>query len=222
MGEGDLWITVLLKEKGLLRFSARGAAGGKVRFGGGTEPFVWGVFHYYQGRSGGLHLESVDVADDMLPLRKRPEALFMAVRWSKWLTRHVPPGIPADDLLAALYWNMRLLGDKALPAEVAEWRLLSRWLKGQGLAPDLTRCGLCGQTLGELAWTSEGLVCERCSPEAHSERPVFAARQLEFLDSVARMKTSDLEGLEEKERLWQHKNLFKLGSRCLEGFLLEI
>ena len=106
-GEGDLLLTLFLKGRGLIRASARGAASGRVRFGGGTEPLVWGSFRLHRGRGGGVYLNAVDVIDGMIPLRRRPEALRAAVRWAKLLTRHLMAEHPADDLLANLYWNMR-------------------------------------------------------------------------------------------------------------------
>jgi hypothetical protein len=45
---------------------------------------------------------------------------------------------PSDALLANLYWSMKLLG--RVPPEVADWRFLWRWLKGWGLAPQLSEC----------------------------------------------------------------------------------
>ncbi|MDR1742158.1 MAG: recombination protein O N-terminal domain-containing protein [Synergistaceae bacterium] len=134
-GEGDILMTLFLKGVGLTFASARGASSGKVRFGGGTEPLVWGTFSFYEGSAGRKSLTGVDVADDMLKMRARPDSLMAAVRWAKLVVRHLPPGHQADDLLANLYWNMRLL-DEGFPPLAAEWRFLWRWLRLWGLAPD--------------------------------------------------------------------------------------
>lgn len=221
-GEGDLSLTLFLREKGMLRLFARGAATGKVRFGGGSEPLVWGAFKYYQGRGGGLYLESVDIADDMFSLRHRREGLFAAVRWVKLLMRFLPAGHTADDLLAGLYWNMKLLGNTEIPVEAADWRFFWRWLKGWGLAPDLSRCGLCGEASASLSWTPDGLVCSRCSQEAFLRFPVFSSPDFAFLRSVAEMSTSEIETFKERAVLWSERKLFALACRCLEGFLVEI
>ena len=82
-GEGDLLLTLFLKGVGITFVSARGAASGKVRFGGGTEPLMWGNFKLYKGRSGGFHLKGVDVVDDLLKLRGRANAIFTAIRWAR-------------------------------------------------------------------------------------------------------------------------------------------
>jgi DNA repair protein RecO (recombination protein O) len=132
-GEGDLLLTLFLRGTGTVFASARGGGAGKVRFGGGTEPLVWGAFSLYESK-GRRHVRSVDVADAMPRLRGKPEALLAAARWARLLTRRLPMEHPDDQLLANLYWCMKLL-DEGFPAPAAEWRFLWRWLKSWGLAP---------------------------------------------------------------------------------------
>jgi DNA repair protein RecO (recombination protein O) len=159
IGEGDLMLTLFLKEMGMTAASARGAATGKVRFGGGTEPLVWGVFTLYQGKGGEgkKYLKSVDVADDMLNLRTSANALFAAVRWAKLLMRHLMEGHPANDLLANLYWNMKLLNEREIPVEALEWRFVWRWLRSWGLAPELAECIDCTPEEADLLRMAAGL-----------------------------------------------------------------
>lgn len=191
-GEGDLLLTLFLKGAGITFASARGAASGKVRFGGGTEPLTWGTFALYKTSGGGRHLKSVDIADDMLNLRTRSSALFAAVRWARLLMRHLMTDHPADDLLANLYWNMKLLNEAALPVEAAEWRFLWRWLKSWGLAPGL----------------SDFMECSE--PE------------LELLHGVATTKSSVLREWTAKGILTPHAQLFATALRRAEGYLREI
>ena len=219
-GEGDLLLTLFLKGIGVTAVSARGAAGGKVRFGGGTEPLAWGSFGLYKGKGGGFHLKSVDVADDMFRLRGRSAALFTAVRWAKLLTRYLMAGHPSDDLLANLYWNMKLLDEGNLPVEVVEWRFLWRWLKSWGLAPDLSLCTQCACTLDEALWTGEGLCCPKCVPERAAGS--LSAVQLSFLRAVAEMKAPMLTEFIAKQCPCVDIRLFANAGRCLEGFLTEI
>ena len=193
IGEGDLLLTLFLKEMGMTTASARGAAKGKVRFGGGTEPLVWGSFTLYQGKDEGKKtLKSVDVADDMLKLRTRAQALFAAVRWAKLLMRHLMEGHPADDLLANLYWNMKLLSEGEIPVEVLEWRFVWRWLKSWGLAPEVAE------------WTG------RTPEEADSLRKAAALKAPELKKWAADMNT----GL--------NRGLFVNAARRAEEFLKEV
>ncbi|MDR2523394.1 MAG: recombination protein O N-terminal domain-containing protein [Synergistaceae bacterium] len=195
VGEGDLLLSLFLKGIGLTSASARGAAMGKVRFGGGTEPLVWGVFTLYLGRGGKKHLKGVDVADDMLPLRGRPEVLFAAVHWVKLLRRRLmevtvdSPSHPSDGLLANLYWNMKLLCSPQIPVEAVEWRFLRRWLKDWGLAPALSQ------------WAD-------CWPNG-----------LELLRRVAAAKVDDFLDLDLLRALEPHRRLFRDAARRAESYL---
>lgn len=200
VGEGDLLLTLFLKGMGMTFASARGAARGKVRFGGGTEPLMWGAFALYRSRGGDegrKYLKSVDVADDMLKLRSRSDALFAAVRWLKLLTRHLMDGHPADDLLANLYWNMKLLNDSAVPVEAVEWRFLWRWLKAWGLIPELSQC--VGGSPEELELLYRVAVAK-----------------------VADLKASDLKGIVGSGTLDAHRRLFANAARRVEIFLREV
>ncbi|MDR2174522.1 MAG: recombination protein O N-terminal domain-containing protein [Synergistaceae bacterium] len=180
-GEGDLLLTLFLRGSGMVFVSARGGGAGKVRFGGGTEPLMWGTFSLYEGRGGRRHLRSADTADDMLKLRSRPEALFAAVRWAKLLMRRLPPEHPSDDLLANFYWNMKLL-DGGFPAAAAEWRFLWRWLKSWGLAPDLSEFS--GVPEADLGLLRE--VAAAKAPGAFADWDALAARSRLFADASRR------------------------------------
>ncbi|MDR3231574.1 MAG: DNA repair protein RecO [Synergistaceae bacterium] len=218
-GEGDLLLTLFLKGVGMIRVSARGAAGGKVRFGGGTEPLVWGNFGLYRGRGGSCHLKSVDVADDFLTLRGRPEPLFAAIRWAKLLMRHLMAEHAADDLLTSLYWDMKLLDRGDHPVDVVEFHFLWRWLKNWGLAPDLTACVRCGARLTAALWTGDGLYCEPCAPPG--EGWALSDRELLNLRAVAGLKASAPAAWNERS-LSPSGNLFATAKRRLESLLMEV
>ena len=192
-GEGNLNLTLFLKKLGVVYVSAPGAAGGKVRFGGATEPLVWGAFALYRTRDDGgrLYLKSVDVVDDMLSLRSRPKALFAAARWSKLLARCLMEGHADDGLLVNLYWNMKLLCG-GLAAEAVEWRFMWRWLKAWGLAPEVSECA------------------------------AGTASELELLRFVSAAKAQELESFELREALESKGRLFADASRRAETFLREM
>jgi DNA repair protein RecO (recombination protein O) len=197
LGEGNLYLTLFLKGLGVTFVSAPGAASGKVRFGGGTEPLVWGTFTLYQskgGEGGRKYLKGVDVADDMLQLRSRAEALFAAVRWARLLARHLMEGHPSDDLLANFYWSMKLTAD--VPVEAVEWRFLWRWLRHWGLAPSLADCFDC--TPGELE------LLQKVATTKGAELAAFASQNVNL-----------------KRTLEEYRGLFARAARRVEVFLKE-
>ena len=72
----------------------------------------------------------------MLALRKSREQILTALKWCRLITKYLEPSQPDDDLLANLYWNMKLLANIAVPFYAADWRFLRRWLSIWGLAPE--------------------------------------------------------------------------------------
>ena len=131
-GESSIKLRLFLKGRGLIY----ALASGRTRFGGSIEPFIWGVFNLKPGKNGGLYLKEVEIKDDMIELRQRPQALLTAVKWVKLLTKYLIPENPDDELLANLYWNMKLLCANNIPVEISSWRFIWRWLKLWGIAPE--------------------------------------------------------------------------------------
>lgn len=130
-GEKGMWLKLFLKDAGIVNVTAK-------KTSGDSEPLLWGKFNLKKKRKTTNYLiDDVEVVDDMLRLRTRREALLMAFRWGGMVAKFLEPGQPDDDLLANLYWSMKLLGEPRVPVGVVNWKFLWRWLEGWGLAPDL-------------------------------------------------------------------------------------
>ncbi|QTX31271.1 DNA repair protein RecO C-terminal domain-containing protein [Aminithiophilus ramosus] len=158
--EGERLLYLGLKGHGPLWVVAPGAARGRGRFGGATEPLVWSVFTLYKA-SRNLYLKEAEVKSDLWGLRRRPEPLARALRWGKLIGDIFLPGHPDDALLGLFFWSLWEL-ERGADGEVAEWRFLWRWLRDRGGAPDLERCGRCGRALDEAHWQGESLLCGDC------------------------------------------------------------
>lgn len=158
--EGERLLYLGLKGLGPLWVVAPGAARGKGRFGGATEPLVWAVFTLYKA-SRNLYLKEVDVRYDFWTLRSRSESLARAAQWGRLVADCLLMGHPDDALLGLFFWALQGL-EKGADGAVAEWRFLWRWLHDRGVAPDLDRCGRCGTPLDGAFWGDEHLLCPAC------------------------------------------------------------
>ena len=163
---GDRLVYLVLREIGPVWASVPGGAKGSVRFGGATEPFVWGLFHLYRSPRR-LHLREVDVKEHFWELRSCPGALRRGLAWDALLSRLLLPGHPCDEILPPFFWALSFLRSGA-PEEVVEWRFLWKWLRAWGRAPDLERCASCGTPLEEGRWDlkEDGLQCAGCAPRS--------------------------------------------------------
>lgn len=138
MGENNLSVTLFLKQTGILNASVPSGQSGKNHFGGDTEPLAWGIFSLRKKRrSKNFFIEDIEINDDMLNLRRSRLTLTTALNWSKILVKYLLPDQPDDELLANLYWSMKLLTCPNVPTDAAEWRFIWKWLENWGLAPDI-------------------------------------------------------------------------------------
>ncbi|NLB82771.1 MAG: DNA repair protein RecO [Synergistaceae bacterium] len=201
--EGDLSLYLFLRSVGPVWVSAPGAARGRVRFGGASEPLVWGNFNLYKGPRR-LYLKSVDVKEDFWLLRKQPIVLRRLLEWDRLLCRYLLPGHPSDEILALFYWSSLLLAS-GLPPPVGEWRFLWRWLHCEGLAPSLRECAACGDPLEDSRWTEGGLLCSKCGRTFPGG--MLPGRARELLSLAASSPSSDVKALfcgnEVNERFWR-------------------
>ncbi len=160
--EGDRSIYVLLENEGPQWLLAPGAARGRVRFGGSTDPLVWGTFHVYRGPNR-WYLRDIDVRKDFWPLRRFSTKIRRAVGWASSLVKYTLPGHPCNELLPVFYWSLCLLEGSDLREDLAGWRFYWRWLRSWGIAPDLDNCQSCGALLEEALFCGESLLCRKCS-----------------------------------------------------------
>lgn len=158
-------LLLFLKGMGMRWISAPGAEGAKNRFGGGTEPLVWGLFDFYQSPRR-LYLKSVGVREDFLSIRRSAKKLSAAVGWCKRLAGHTPVGHECDDLLA-LFWGSLKNLTQGVDPRLADLRFAWRWGSLWGIAPSLESCCGCGVAIASsksagVARGDDGLVCPRC------------------------------------------------------------
>jgi len=169
---GDRRVLLALREIGPVWASVPGGAKGSVRFGGATEPFVWGVFHLYRSPRR-LHLREVDVKEHFWELRSRPAWLRRGLAWDALLVRGLLPGHPCDEVLPPFFWALSFLRE-GVSEEVVEWRFFWKWLHAWGRAPDLERCASCGTPLEAGKWGTEGegFQCAACALRQERESEV--------------------------------------------------
>lgn len=130
-GEKNLWMKLFLKEFGIVNVTTR-------LFGGDTEPFIWGNFYLRKKRySMNYYVEDIEVTDDMYYIRDRRDSIVASIKLAEMVSKFLTREQPDDDLLANLYWSMKLLEDKRVPIEATIWKFLWRWLENWGLAPEL-------------------------------------------------------------------------------------
>ncbi len=158
------------------------AASSKNRFGGATEPLVWGTFDLYQSPNK-LYLQGAEIKEDFLALRSSPGQLMTALRFYKRLSKVLLVGHESNQILTILWGAMLLLKEKC-PVEIVDFRFTWKLLKAVGLAPSLQHCVNCGSHLQEKTlWCSDGLLCAQCSADNRNKQ--ISSEELRSLQASA-------------------------------------
>ena len=132
-GENTCYMTLFLKQYGIMNATVPSRL-----YSGDREPLIWAKFKLRKkSRSRNYFIEDTDITDDMLALRKSREQILTALKWCRLITKHLEPSQPDDDLLANLYWNMKLMCEIFVFPDAVSWRFIWRWLNIWGLAPEI-------------------------------------------------------------------------------------
>jgi len=160
-GKNGQSVHLFLKDMGPLWVNAP-AATSKTRFGGATEPLVWGTFYVYKS-PGKLYMKNAEIREDFLPVRNDPVKLTTAIKLYKLLPGVLLKGHENNHALNSL-WSALVQLSNDCPAELVEFRFLWRLLRSLGLCPSMTHCVNCGTYIkGSAEICDDGFLCSKCS-----------------------------------------------------------
>jgi len=114
MGESDKLLTLLLKDKGRLTISARGARKPKSKFMAAAQLFTYADFVIYQG-SGFYALAQIDIIESFYPLRTSLETLCYAQLFAELCEKTIMENMPSDDILLLLLKAFQKLSEHDRP-----------------------------------------------------------------------------------------------------------
>lgn len=187
VGEADRFITVLTRDKGVIRAAVRGARRIKSRSGSGSGLLCFSRFCLTEGRD-------MYIATDVKPieiffeLRNDMEKTALAGYFCELASALAPADEPADEALRLLLNALHFLKDGTRPLPllkaVVEWRLLSL----AGYMPRLDGCATCGRQTDTMYFsTLHGqLYCDSCP------RPETVPLPSGTLTAIRRVCTGDL------------------------------
>ena len=153
VGEADRFITVLTRDRGLLRAAARGAQRIKSKNGPATQLLCYSRFRLIPGRE--LYIvEDARPIEVFFELRSDIEKTALAQYFCELATALCAADEPQEEALRLLLNALHLLGtgarDPLLLKATVEWRLLSL----AGYMPDVAACAVCGKTDGGMGFSA--------------------------------------------------------------------
>ena len=160
VGESDKFVTVLTRDRGVLRASARGARKVNSRSGVATRLLTHAGLSLQESKSG-WYIDDARPLHVFFELKNDLEKLALAQYFCELAGVVGPREEPAEEALRLLLNALHYLTEGSRPPLLLKAIVEGRLLAGAGYAPALEACSRCGKTEGAFLFLpAEGrLLC---------------------------------------------------------------
>ena len=164
VGDYDMRIVILTKERGRIASFARGAKRINNPFGAVCQPFTFGEFTLYEGRTS-YNLKNARVINYFSQLKKNLELIYYGsyfCEFASYLTRENNDEI---NILKLLYQTMRILEKGTIPLPLVRSIYEIKVLAFYGYGMESFQCSRCGtkENLNYFSSRAGGVLCSRCA-----------------------------------------------------------
>lgn len=165
LGEADRIVTLLTRDRGLLRAVAKGVRRTSSKFGARLEPFMVADLQCYEGRS----LDTITQAETLGAYGPRISEDYARYRAGSAMVEtaeRLSEGAPAPDQYALLVGALRTLAQGAIAPGLVRDAYLLRALGAAGWTPGFAACVRCGAPgpHRHVAVQLGGVCCAECRP----------------------------------------------------------
>ena len=163
IGDYDKRITLLSKERGKITAFARGARRPNSQLLAATNPFAFGRFELYEGRST-YNLVKAEITNYFRELTMDLERTYYGFYFLEIADYYGREGNRETDMLNLLYITMKALIRGRISNRLIRAIFEMRAMMINGEYPRLFECGICGRTedLTFLSLEASGCICSNC------------------------------------------------------------
>lgn len=163
IGEYDKRLVILTKERGKITAFAKGARRPNSAFLACGQPFSFGEFSLYEGRSA-YNLISVDISNYFGELRNNMEACYYGLYFLELADYFTRENEEASRVLKLLYQSLRALTLEVIPVSLIRMIFELKIFEYNGWAPEVFQCGTCGtkENLSFFYTNGGGIFCKEC------------------------------------------------------------
>lgn len=167
VGEYDRRLTILTKERGKISAFARGARKPTSALLASSQPFSFGEFTLYEGKSS-YNVIACDISNYFAQLREDIEAIYYGMYFCEFAAYLTKENLEAGEQLKVLYMALRALTKEAIPKRLVRYIFELRFLAAGGEMPQVFECVHCGKKdmlRQERVWFlagEGGLCCGEC------------------------------------------------------------
>ena len=174
VGEADKRLVLLTGELGKIHVFARGVKRPHSPFGAACDPFVFGTFEIYEGRTA-YTLSGVKVQRYFEEIKKDYEAVCYGSYFLELADYFGRENVEAYDQVNLLYVSLVALLKAQIPRPLVRSVYELRTLVHNGEYPEVFSCALCGknEVLTHFSVRRNGCLCEACAPQVPGAVPVL-------------------------------------------------
>ena len=166
VGEYDRRVVILTKEQGKISAFAKGSRRPNSPLVGAVNPFTFGEFTMYEGRSS-YTIQSVNVSNYFSELRADVVGAYYGFYFLEVANYYARERNDERELLKLLYQTMRALTNPHLPNQLIRYIFELKVLTINGQGPQVFQCVQCGDRTRPAVFSAAkgGLVCNECDGE---------------------------------------------------------
>ena len=164
IGEYDKRIVLLTRERGKISAFAKGARRPNSPFLAAADPFVFGTFTLFEGRSS-YNLNQVSVSHHFVELAAMQPGVYYGYYFLELADYFGREGTDERDLL---YVTVKALLNPKMDNRLIRCIFELRTMVEEGLCPELFQCAQCGReeiSEGQVFFSQDlhGILCQKCA-----------------------------------------------------------
>lgn len=163
IGDYDKRVVILTKEMGKISAFAKGARKPNSALIGVVNPFSFGQFTLYEGRSS-YTISSASISNYFSELREDIERAYYGMYFLEFADYYTREFNDETTMLKLLYQTMRALVKKSISLPLIRYIYELKTISVNGEAPQVFHCVSCGDTERPVVFSAlkGGIVCSEC------------------------------------------------------------
>lgn len=163
IGEYDRRVVILTKEQGKISAFARGARRPNSPLIGAVNPFSFGEFTLYEGRTS-YTIQSANISNYFAELREDVVGAYYGFYFLEFADYYTKEFNDEREMLKLLYQTLRALINPHIPDRLIRYIFELKALTVNGQAPQVFQCVTCGDKDRPAVFSAAkgGLVCNEC------------------------------------------------------------
>ena len=163
IGEYDKRVVILTKEKGKISAFAKSARRQNNPLMGVTNPFAFGEFVLYEGRTS-YNIMQANISNYFMELSTDLEGAYYGFYFLEFADYYTKEYNDETQMLKLLYQTLRALASGKIKRELIRYIFELKAMVINGEYPNVFACSNCGSTENGVIFSSKnrGLICEEC------------------------------------------------------------